>query len=226
NHELSGEWWRLRYRLGGAGGRLSPRDTAAQVRAMAFAETSLRMEQSRGTRGIAEEVRAHVGYGRTGGGQSDNYRRVRGTFDVRTLGSDMFPLQASITVGRVVGSPHPFELFSIGGGTSPVMDSSLLTQRHAMPMYPTAVSVGPSLLAWRAAIPGAWTLFYEAASTAATLTDHARWFRAVGFDAKLAFPLTPVAFIPRVELRGGVAYTLDEPLRRKVRGFLEMTFEP
>jgi hypothetical protein len=151
---------------------------------------------------------------------------VVGTIDLRTLGRDMFPLQASITHGRVVGSPHPFEQFSIGGGTSPVMDSSLLTQRHALPMYPTAVSVGPSLLAWRASIPGNWTLFYEAASTAATLYDHARWHRAVGFDAKLAFPVTPVAFLPRIEIRGGAAYTLDEPLRRKVRAFLAMTFEP
>ena len=93
-------------------------------------------------------------------------------------------------------------------------------------MYPTAVSIGQSLLAWRASIPGSWTLFYEAASTAPSLTEHARWHRAFGFDAKLAFPLTPVAFLPRVEIRGGAAYTLDEPLRRKVRGFLEMRFDP
>lgn len=224
SQERSGEWWRFRYRLGGAGGRLSPRDTAARVRALGFGETSLRLEQSRGARGIAEDVRLHIGYGRTG--ESDTYHRVRGTFDIRTLGSNMFPLQASITVGRVVASPHPFELFSVGGGASPVMDSSLLAQRYSMPMYPTAVSIGPSLLAWRAAIPGAWTVFYEAASTAATLYDHGQWFRAVGFDTKLAFPPTPVAFIPRVEMRGGVAYTLDEPLRRKIRGFLEMSFEP
>jgi hypothetical protein len=126
----------------------------------------------------------------------------------------------------VIGSPHPFELFSVGGGMTPVMDSSLLPQRYALPMYPTAVSIGSSLLAWRASIPGSWTPFYEAASTAPTLYDHARWHRAVGFDARFAFPLTPVAFLPRVEMRGGAAYTFDEPLRRKVRVFLDMRFEP
>ena len=222
SRERSGEGWRLRYRLGGAAGRLSPREAAAHFRALGFGETTLRLEQSRGARGIAEEVRVHAAYGRS----RDRYHRVRGTLDIRTLGRDMVPLQASITIGRVVGSPHPFELFSVGGGTSPVMDSSLVAQRHRMPMYPTAVSLGRSLLAWRASIPGAWTLFYEAASTAPALYDHARWHRAVGVDTRVAFPMTPVAFIPRVEMRGGVAYTLDEPLARKVRGFVEMMFAP
>lgn len=218
----SGEWWRVHARLGGSSGRLSPRAAATHFRALGFAETSVRLVQSRGARGVAEEVRLHADYGRTG----DSYHRVRGTIDIRTLGRDILPLQTSMTIGRVVGSPHPFELFSVGGGTSPVMDSSLLAQRHVMPMYPTAISRGNSLLAWRAAIPGTWTLFYEAASTAPTLLDHAAWHRAVGFDMRLAIPLTPVTFIPRVEMRGGIAYTLDEPFRRKVRGFVEMLFEP
>ena len=222
SRERSGEWWRLKTRLGGAGGRLSPREEASHRRVLGFLEASMRVHRLRGTRGISAELRAHGSYGES----RDQYRRMVGTIDVRTLGRDIFPLQASITHGRVIGEPHAFELFSVGGGASPVMDTSLLTQRHALPMYPTAVSMGQSLLAWRASIPGNWTLFYEAASTAPSLTEHARWHRAFGFDAKLAFPLTPVAFLPRVEIRGGAAYTLDEPLRRKVRGFLEMRFEP
>jgi hypothetical protein len=222
SRERSGEWWRLKTRLGGAWGRLSPRQEAAHPRVLGFLETSARAHRLRGTRGISAELRAHGGYGRS----RDRYQRVVGTFDLRTLGRDMFPLQASVTHGRVIGTPHPFELFSVGGGMSPVMDSSVLTQRHVLPMYPTAVSIGNSLLAWRASIPGNWTLFYEAASTAPTLYDHARWYRALGFDARFAFPLTPAAFLPRVEMRGGAAYTLDEPLRRKVRAFLEMRYEP
>ena len=222
HHERAGESWRLRARIGGSGGRLSPRAARSHPRALGFLDASARVHRTRGTRGMSAEVRAQASYGQT----AERYQRVLGTIDLRTLGRGMFPIQASITHGRVLGAPHPFELFSVGGGTSPVMDSSLLTQRHALAMYPTAVSLGPSLLAWRASIPGDWTLFYEAASTAETLYDHARWHRAFGVDAKLAFPLTPVAFIPRVEIRGGVAYTLDDPLRRKVRVFLEMKFEP
>jgi hypothetical protein len=222
SRERLGEWWRVKARVGGAGGRLSPREAAAHERTLGFLESSLRVHRLRGARGISAELRAHGEYGRS----RDRYRRVVGTLDLRTLGRDMFPLQASVTHGRIIGDPHPFELFSVGGGMSPVMDSSLLTQRHALPMYPTAVSVGNSLLAWRASIPGNWTLFYEAASTAPTLYDHARWYRALGFDARFAFPLTPVAFLPRVEMRGGAAYTFDAPLRRKVRAFLDMRFEP
>ena len=218
----SGEWWRWRGRVGGAAGRLSPRDQASMQRVLGFAETSFELHRTRGARGLFAELRAHGTSGQSG----NRYRRMVGSIDLRTMGRDLFPLQASVTVGRLIGNPHPFELFSVGGGSAPVMDSSLLTQRHALPMYPTAVSLGESLLAWRAAIPGDWTLFYEAASTAPTLYDHKRWHRAVGFDTKLSFPVTPVAFVPGVEARGGVAYTFDEPLRRKVRAFLEMKFEP
>jgi hypothetical protein len=176
----------------------------------------------KGARGIMAQVRAHGSYGQS----RERYQRLLGTLDLRTVGRDMFPLQLSATHGRLIGRPHPFELFSVGGGTAPVMDSAAIAQRYALPMYPTAVSLGNSLLAWRASIPGNWTLFYEAASTAATLYEHARWHRAFGFDARFTFPMTPVAFIPRVEMRGGAAYALDDPLRGKLRAFFDMRFDP
>lgn len=220
--EHAGDAWRLRWRAGAAAGRLSPREITSHTRTVGFAEGALRVQQYRGSRGVAEEVRVHAGYGRTRAA----HHRVVGTLDVRTFGRDMPPFQASLTAGRLVGSPHPFELFTIGGAASPVMDSSLLVQRHAMGVFPTAVSAGKSLLAWRVAIPGAWTLYYEAASTAPTLYAHGRWFRAAGFDARALMPLMPVAFVPRIEIRGGAAWVFDEPFRNRVRGFLEMKVEP
>ena len=222
SHEETGEWWRLTGRLGAAGGRLSPREQGAHSRVLGFVETYGQVHRMRGARGVLGALHAHGSYGES----RERYRRIVGTVAVRTVGRDIFPLQASITHGRLIGQPHPFEQFSVGGGISPVMDSSLLAQRHAMPMYPSAVSIGNSLLAWRASIPGTWTLFYEAASTAPTLYDHAVWYRAVGVEARYAFPITPVAFLPRVEIRGGAAYTFDEPLRRKVTVFMHMRFEP
>ena len=52
------------------------------------------------------------------------------------------------------------------------------------------------------------------------------WNSAVGLESRFVFGPMPTAFIPRVDLRGGAAYTLSEPFRRKVRAFLEMRIEP
>lgn len=222
SRDHGGEAWRLRWRVGGAGGRLSVNDSAALSRSVAFGEAALALQQYRGARGITEALRVHVTYGRT----RNDYHRVLGTMTLRTLGRDMVPFQASLTAGRVVGDVPGFEQFSVGGGASPVMDSALVAQRYAMPMFPTGVSTGPSLLAWRVAIPSAWTFFYEAASTAPTLYRHGNWVRAAGVDARGVLPVVPVAFVPRIELRAGAAYVLDDPFRKRVRAFLEMKIEP
>lgn len=218
----SAEWWRLSARVGGASGRLSPREERIEARHLGFTDASVRLQQSRGARTLVERLDLHAAYGRT----REDYHRVRGSLTIATAGRDLMPLGLHVTLGRVLGNPHPFEQFMIGGGVSPVMDSSLLQQRYRMPMLPTAVAVGPSLFAWRAEIPGAWTLFFEGASTAATLFKHRQWHRAVGFDTRYEFPGMPVAFLPRASARGGAAYTLDAPFRRKARVFLEMRLEP
>ena len=220
--ERTGEALRLRARAGGAAGRLSPRDAASLRRTLGFAEVALRLQQSRGARGLVEQLRLHGTSGTTRG----TFHRMLGTFEVATSGKDMWPLQLRITAGRVAGSPHPFEQFTVGGAAAPVMDSSLLSQRFAMPLYPTAIVVGNSLLAWRAALPGVWTPFFEGASTAADLYSHRAWHRAVGIERRYEIANTPVAFLPRFEVRGGAGYLLDAPFRKSVRGYLEMRFDP
>jgi hypothetical protein len=149
------------------------------------------------------------------------------TLELETTGRDAFPLELSATFGRVMGSPHPFELLTIGGAPSPIADSSLLSQRYSMPMFPTGIAVGKALLAWRVALPtSTWTWFYEGASATSALYAFRDWNRAVGVDIRYALPPVPVAFAPRMQARGGAAYTLDAPFRRRVRIFLEMRMEP
>jgi hypothetical protein len=138
----------------------------------------------------------------------------------------MIPLEFRATAGRMLGNAHPFEQFTVGGGAIAVMDTSVLAQRYRMPMFPTGVAAGPALLAWRASIPGAITLFYEGASTASDYSSHRQWHRALGMDTRYEFPGMPVAFLPRASARGGAAYLLDAPFRKKVRVFLEMRLEP
>ncbi|HYC49582.1 MAG TPA: hypothetical protein VEB19_00610 [Gemmatimonadaceae bacterium] len=217
-----GEWWQVHARAGGASGRLSPRNAPIRARHLGFVDVSFRMQQSRGARGLAEQFDLQADYGHT----AAPYHRLRGTFTLNTLGRDLMPLQLQATFGRVLGAPHPYEQFIVGGAAPVVMDTSVRAQRYAMPMFPTGVAAGPSLFAWRAALPGTWTLFYEGASTAANVYSHRQWHRAIGAEMRYAFPGMPVAFLPRAAARGGVAYTLDAPFRRTVRAFFEMRFEP
>ena len=87
--------------------------------------------------------------------------------------------------------------------------------------------MGNRLFAWRVALPSdTWTMFYEGASTATDVYAFRKWNRALGFDMQYMLPPVPVAFTPRIYSRGGIAYTLDEPFRRRIRVFLEMRMEP
>ena len=222
--ERLGDGWRARGRLGGGAGVLDPRlEKASHFRGLGFAELDLRFAQSSGSSGVVERLRGHVTHGHT----LANYRRMMSTLELETTGRDVFPLELRATFGRVMGSPHRFELLSIGGAASPVADSSLLSQRYSMPMFPTGIAVGKALLAWRVAFPTrAWTWFYEGASATSTLYEFRDWNRAVGIDVKYELPPVPVAFAPRIQGRGGAAYTLDAPFRRRVRVFLEMRMDP
>jgi len=96
-----------------------------------------------------------------------------------------------------------------------------------MPMFPTGIARGRALLGWRIALPaGFWTPFYEGVSVGDDLYHLNRWNRAVGLETRYAIGPVPAAFAPRVQLRGGVGYTLDAPFRKKLRAFLEMRIEP
>jgi hypothetical protein len=149
------------------------------------------------------------------------------SLEITTVGRDVFPLEVRVTGGRLRGNPAPFEHFTVGGGASPLSDSSQLSQRYYMPMFPTGVAIGRELLAWRAAIPvGFWTPFYEGASIADNTRRYRDWNRAIGLERRFAFGPMPPALLPRVELRGGVGYTLDAPFRKKARAFFEMRVEP
>jgi hypothetical protein len=218
-----GEGWQAQLRLGAATGSLRPASDDGHTRMIGFGESDLYFQQLSGASGLSETLRLHHSYGNSGA----RFRRTVASLHLATLGRDALPAALSVTVGRIVGQPHPFELFSLGGGVSPVMDSSLLKQRYTMPALPTAVATGPYLLAWRAAIPSnPWTLFYEAAAVAPTSSALTDWQRVVGIESRYNFGPVPVAFTPRLQARGGVGYTLSDPFRKRVRAFLEMRIEP
>lgn len=217
------EGWSLRGRVGAAAGVLEPTLGPSHVRRLEFAEAAVRLYQASGAMGAIERLRIHATQGRT----RADFVRLVGSVELETTGRDAFPLELGVTVGRITGNPHPFDLFTVGGVASPVGDSSLLSQRFALPVFPTGVSTGKALAAWRAALPGRlWTLFYTGVSAAPDIDQIRLWQRAVGVETKYVLPVVPVAYAPRIESRGGVGYTLDAPFRHRVRVYLEMQVQP
>jgi len=222
--ERQGDGWRARARFGGAAGTLDPALVGGtQFRGLGFGDVTLSLRQATGARGLIERLSLHGTQGHT----QQRFQRARASLEIETTGRDAFPLELSGTFGKVIGAPNPFELYSVGGVRSVIGDSSVLSQRYDMPMFPTGVAIGDRLLAWRIGVPtSTWTMFFEGASTATKVYAFRKWNRALGMDLKYMLPPVPVAFAPRLYSRGGVAYTLDEPFRKKVRVFLEMRAEP
>lgn len=218
-----GDGWYVRARLGAAAGMLQPALGPSYPRRLAFGEASVWLNQASGASGLVERLRLHVSRGRTRG----DYSRIVGSLDILTTGRDAIPLELSATIGTTRGTPHPFDMFTIGGAAQPSGDSSIMSQRYSLPMFPTGIARGKAFLGWRAALPGSrWTLFYTGASIAPGLDEFRQWVRAIGAEMRYGLPPVPAAFAPRFSSRGGVAYTLDQPYRRSVRLYLEMQVQP
>jgi hypothetical protein len=87
------------------------------------------------------------------------------------------------------------------------------------------VRAGRELYSWRVALSSGGLLepYYEAFSTRG---GFASAFRVVGVDASLALGDTPIISLPAVRARAGVGYMLDEPFRKKARGYLSIEYRP
>jgi len=217
-----GDGWRYRMRVGAASGKLTPTAGTSMARRLGFAELGGEVMQSRGSTGLIEAVDLHASVGET----SSEYQRALATFRMSTFGRDAIPFEAALTVGRVNGTPHPFELFTFGGATSPISDGSLLTQRYAMPEFQTGMQIGNRIVGWRVAIPGPWTWYLEGAGTALDRFNVERWQRAIGLETRFGLPIIPVAFSPSMRMRAGAAYLLDQPFKGRLRVYLETKYAP
>jgi Tol biopolymer transport system component len=220
----TGDGWSVSGRVGGSAGSMTPqRQAGTHFRGLGFGEVTTSFLQGRGGRSVVERFSIQSVQGHTRAA----YQRAVGTVQVETSGAEIPDVQLRGTFGRLVGSPHPFERFTIGGAAMPVGDSTAMNQRYALPMLPTGVASGDVLMAWRIAIPSnGWTLFYEGASAGDSLYGSRPWHRAAGIEIRADVPPISVVFTPRIRGRVGAAYMLDPPFRKRVRGFLAMQFEP
>jgi hypothetical protein len=224
SNSVRGEGWQIQSRAGGGVGPLHLVARAGEfTRALGFVESELFSQQLTGASGLATKLRLHFSYGSSEGA----FHRGLASLEVASVGRDVLPFSSSITAGRVVQAPNVFEAFSIGGGVSPVMDSSLIRQRQAMPMLPSGTATGEALVVIRGAVPlNGWTLFYESAGLGRALSNLEAWHRVVGLETRYDFGPVPVAFAPRMQARGGLGYSLSDPFRKRLRVFLEMRIEP
>jgi hypothetical protein len=221
SHTLRREWWRLGLRAGAAGGPVEPALTAPRSRVLGFLDVDMSLRQMVGSRGAVERFRFQV----SDGTMRTRFRRYMATLQLASAG-DVFPLDITATMGRIYGSRHSFEEFSLGGIPSATMDSSILTQRWTMPMLPTGVARGRALQAWRVAFPGRLTAFVEGASLSHNADQFRVWQRAAGVEARFSMSAIPVAFAPAMQGRLGLGYSLDKPLDDKLRAYLLVRYEP
>lgn len=210
-----------RFRLGASSGALSAGDAGREARSLVFAEYGGAYGVVHGRQYASVALSLQGSAGRTAG---DEWRRAL-TGATLTLGAGDLALRGDVGYGAVGRRADTFERFAVGGVRAPLVDGALLTQRVSLPAAPLGVRTGRELYSWRVALSNGGVLepYYEAYSTRGGFADA---FRVVGVDASLSLGDTPILSLPAVRALAGVGYTLDEPFRKKTRGYLSIEYRP
>ena len=122
-------------------------------------------------------------------------------------------------MGRIFGSRHTFEEFSLGGLPAATMDSSIMQQRWSMAALPTGTELGRAIQAWRVAFPSRVTFYAEGASLGYDIDELGRWYRMLGVETRFTLPQVPVSFSPAIQTRVGVGFSVDRPLKEQFRAY-------
>jgi len=222
SRDRRGDGWRAGLRLGGVGGTIEPAVLPPQTRAFGFADLDVQLRQQSGATGGYERLRLHFAQGV----MRAPFQRFMATIQFGSTGADVLPMEYTFTIGRIFGTRHPFEEFSLGGAPASIADSAVMTQRYDMPMVPTGIVHNRALMAWRVAFPMRYTVYAEGASVALSTDRFRVWHRSVGIESRLSVPPIPVAFAPAIKSRVGIGYSLDSPFNDRLRAYVAMRFEP
>lgn len=225
--------WQARYRAGASIGRLSRIGEAVSgaasplptttTRALAAADGAIAWTQ----RGDAASLIESLGASVTGGNIFDRrFYRAVATAGLATSGPRVIPFAVNASYGRT-DAADPFERFALGGDPSPLVDRLQLTQRIAMPVLPSGISVGSSAFTYRIALPQATlTPYFWAGSTAELNRRFSRWHRVIGFDWSASVPNIAVAGTPAARAQLGIGESLDAPVRKRVSAYLSVVLNP
>jgi len=212
----AGSWHVDDYRLGLSAGRLG----AAQ-RTFAFASASTMADATTDDRILGWGVAVAGAAGRTDG---SSWTRLLGDVSAH-LGTRDVAAVGTFGAGIVNRTAPAYEQFVLGGVAPPLTDSSLLTQRIADPALPLGIAGGRYLLHYRFATAGVIpvSLYFE--GTAAGDVLHV-WHRLYG--AELRYVVPPLGFVrvPGVDATAGAGYSIDDPYKYKLRGYLLVRYTP
>jgi len=191
---------------------------------MAVGELSFGALQRSGIRGFSESLAATYADGRS---FDDRFSRLVASAGINAFGFLRVPVSASATYGVTNAHAPLFEQISLGGGSPALFDRLLLAQRVAMPALPSGIGTGTSALVYRVAL-NAQPLgaYFWSGATAPRGTRFSAWHRVIGLEGSQSVASIPVAGVPAARIVYGVGESLDAPLRRQIRGYLNIVINP
>lgn len=221
-------WRAHEYRAGASMGRLDPLGPGAgdaEDRRLAYASfaSAYRFLTKKGWLGA--RVALHGATGRT---VEQDWSRWTGALGLSAGGPDG-GLRVDAMYGETAGDAVGFEQFVVGGVRQPFVDPVLLSQRIPMPALPVGLLGGREIATYRVAIDGAgFQPFLWGANTGERFGELSlkNFYNVAGVQLSESTPNIPFVRLPGVRLDAGLAYTLDEPLEKRWRGWAGVTYQP
>ena len=219
-------WRRHRYRAGASLGRVNPLavpDPDVEDRRLGYAEFASAYRFTRRRNFIGARVALHGSAGETFG---ESWSRWIGGLGL-SAGGPGGGLSIDGQYGETGGDAVGFEQFVIGGAAQPFIDGSLLSQRVAMPALPVGILGGGKVATFRAALGGdAFEPYFWMAATDDDTRMLRGYYKVVGAEANVSTPGIPLVRVPSAVATAGVGYTLSEPLKKRWRAYLSLTYRP
>lgn len=212
-------------RAGGTLQRTRIAGDPARPRSALFARLGTELAQRGEEHFAAESFAAHASAGRSEmAGDSRGFRRVVASAALSAGSPDSF-LRAEGTLGTVAGGT-PYERFAIGGADPSFVGAAAADQWIAMPALPFGMLRGSRFATLRASLGGDVLNPYYWLGAASDGGGFGHWKRVVGIDGSADVPPLPLVRLPATSVVLGVGYSLDEPWRKKTRGYLALRYRP
>ena len=220
--------WRARFgwSVGNARNSFVALDTITNTgyRAFVFSELGISATQRGTSASVSESLAASTTNGRSFAGE---VRRQVVTAGLSAGGFGLPPVAVSALWGDVNSDAAIFEHFSLGGGPSTILDRSELAQRITMPVLPSGISTGSSVVTFRGAVGGApLSLYYWAGSTSARYDRFDTWQRVIGINWSMSVGAIAPAGTPAARAQFGVGESLNEPFRKRLRAYASLILNP
>jgi hypothetical protein len=216
------ENWAARWRVGGAASRIE-QDSSA-TRSFGFVDAAASRSIRNGPRVVSAAASGSVTAGSTNGA---SFTRGVATLSASQSALLPWPTVVSASYAAVNADAPAFERVSLGGSVSPLLDRNLLSQRLAMPVLPAWTASGRSAFSYNITlINRPLSLSWWAGRILGDADPRATWHRVIGLEGNQFSPVIRSTALPDVRVTYGIGESLDPPLRRKVRGYVNVVLTP